>query len=107
MNNKRKNNHKKNDSRRLLKAFLSGILIVFAFYVVITLVNQQVEIAEKKAQLEKLNEEIIIQEVKNDEMKQVNEYDDSENDAYIERVAREDFDYSKQGERVFINIAGE
>ena len=35
------------------------------------------------------------------------ELDDSENDAYIERVAREEFDYSKQGERVFVNVAGE
>ena len=56
---------------------------------------------------EELNDEIVIQEVKNDEIKQVYELEDAENDAYIERVAREEFDYSKQGERVFINIAGE
>ena len=107
MKGKRKANRKRSDGKRLLNAVLSGVLIVFAFYVVFTLVNQQVEIAEKKAQLEELKEQIVIQEVKNDEMKQVNEYDDSENDAYIERVAREEFDYSKQGERVFINVAGE
>ena len=107
MKRKRKDSRKNSDGKRLLRAVISGVLIVFAFYVVFTLVNQQVEIAEKKAQLEALSEEIVIQEVKNDEMKQVNEYDDSENDAYIERVAREEFDYSKQGERVFINVAGE
>ncbi len=92
---------------RFARAVISVVLIVFAFYVVFTLVNQQVEIARKKELLDHLNEEIVIQEVKNDEMKQVNEFDDSENDAYIERVAREEFDYSKQGERVFINVAGE
>ncbi len=107
MKRKRKGSRKGSDSKRLFRAVLSAILVVFAFYVVFTLVNQQVEIAEKKAQLEELNEEIVIQEVKNDEMKQVNELDDSENDAYIERMAREEFDYSKQGERVFINVAGE
>ncbi len=95
------------DGKKLLRAVVSAVLVVFAFYVVFTLVHQQVEISEKKEQLEALNEEIVIQEVKNDELKQVNEFDDSENDAYIERVAREEFDYSKQGERVFINVAGE
>ena len=107
MKNRKNERRKKSDGKRLLRAVISGVLVVFAFYVVITLVHQQVEIAEKKAQLDELNEEIIIQEVKNDEMKQVNEYDDSQNAEYIERVAREEFDYSKQGERVFINIAGE
>ena len=107
MERKRKDRRKRSDGKRLIKAVVSAVLVVFAFYVVFTLVNQQVEIAEKKAQLEEINEEIVIQEVKNDELKQVNELDDSENDAYIERVAREEFDYSKQGERVFVNVAGE
>ena len=107
MAQKKRSRKKKSDGKRLIRAIISAVLVVFAFYVVFTLVNQQVEIAEKKAQLEELNEEIVIQEVKNDEMKQVNELDDSENDAYIERVAREEFDYSKQGERVFVNVAGE
>ena len=89
------------DKKRFFSVTLSLILIVFAFYAVFTLVNQQVEISEKK------EHEIVIQEVKNDELKQVYELEDEENDAYIERVAREEFDYSKQGERVFINIAGD
>lgn len=107
MSDKRNSKRRKSEGSRLFKAIISGLLVVFAVYVVFTLVHQQVEIAEKKDQLEKLNEEIVIQEVKNDEMKQVNEYDDSENDVYIERVARQEFDYSKQGERVFVNVAGE
>lgn len=107
MKRKKNDRRKKNDGKRLIRTVITGLLVVFAFYVVITLVHQQVEINEKKEQLDGLNDEIIIQEVKNDEMKKVNEYDDSENAEYIERVAREEFDYSKQGERVFINIAGE
>lgn len=95
------------DIKRFISVALSTLLIVFAFYAVITLVNQQIEISEKREQLSALNEEIVIQEVKNDELKQVYELEDAENDAYIERVAREEFDYSKQGERVFINIAGD
>lgn len=98
---------KPNEKKRLLKVFLSIGLIVFAFYAVFTLVNQQVEISDKREQLEQLQEDIVVQEIRNDELKQVYELDDDENNAYIERVAREEFDYSKQGERVFINIAGE
>ncbi len=98
---------KTSDKRKLLRVFLSAGLIVFAFYAVFTLVNQQVEISEKREQLEQLQGEIVVQELKNDELKQVYELEDDENNAYIERVAREEFDYSKQGERVFINIAGE
>lgn len=95
------------ENKGFLHAAVGVVLVVFALYVVFTLVNQQMKIAEKKAQLEAIQNEIVIQEVKNDEMRQVNEFDDSENDAYIERVAREEFDYSKKGERVFINVAGE
>lgn len=103
-NSKRKKGREKEG---VLRAAIGAVLVVFALYVVLTLVNQQMKISEKKAQLEAIQNEIVIQEVKNDEMRQVNEFDDSQNDAYIERVAREEFDYSKKGERVFINVAGE
>lgn len=98
---------KRPKKKRNVSIVLSLSLIMFAFYAVFTLVNQQMEIAKKKEELEQLQNNIMIQEVKNDEIKQVYQLDDDENDAYIERVAREEFDYSKQGERVFINIAGE
>lgn len=98
---------KRSGKKRGVNIALSISLIVFAFYAVFTLVNQQMEIAAKKQELEELQDTIVVQEVKNEEIKQVYELDDDENDAYIERVAREEFDYSKQGERVFINIAGE
>ncbi len=103
-NNRRK---KGKDNKKLLSFIISIGVIVFAFYAVVTLVNQQLKIAEKKEELESLKNEIMIQEVKNDDLNNVYNLEDSENDAYIERVAREEFDYSKQGERVFINIAGE
>lgn len=99
---------KKNAGKeRILRVCVSTLLIVFAFYAVFTLVRQQTEISEKKEQLEAIKSEITLQEVKNEELRRVNDLDEEENDAYIEKVAREEFDYSKQGERVFINIAGD
>ena len=88
-------------------AVISVALAAFTLYAVITLVGQQLKIAEKKEELEQIQDQIVLQEIKNDELNEIYNLDDDENNAYIERVAREEFDYSKKGERVFINIAGE
>ena len=101
---------KRQEKKRMSKgtlAVISTVLAIFTLYAVVTLVNQQLKIAEKKAKLAQIQDEIFLQEVKNDELNDIYNLDGEENDAYIERVAREEFDYSKQGERVFINIAGE
>ncbi|MCH5300585.1 MAG: septum formation initiator family protein [Ruminococcus sp.] len=79
----------------------------FALYAVITLVNQFIEISDKKQQLEDLQSQIVVQEIKNDQIKEVKNYSDKELAQYIEQIAREDLDYIKEGERVFVNIAGE
>ena len=57
---------KNSDKKRLIRVLLSVGIIVFAFYAVFTLVNQQIEISEKREQLEKLQGDIVVQEVKND-----------------------------------------
>lgn len=101
---------KRKEKKKRSKGFILAVgagLAVFTLYAVITLVNQQLDIAEKKEQLSEIQQEIFLQEVKNDDLNGIYNLDDEENNAYIERVAREEFDYSKQGERVFINIAGE
>lgn len=76
-------------------------------YAVITLVNQFVEISDKKQQLAELQDQIVVQEIKNDQISEVKNYSDKELAQYIEQIAREDLDYIKEGERVFVNIAGE
>lgn len=76
-------------------------------YAVITLVNQFVDISDKKQQLEALREQIVVQEIKNDQISEVKNYSDNELAQYIEQIAREDLDYIREGERVFVNIAGE
>ena len=86
-------------------------VIAFSLYIVVTIVDQQIQISNAKAELEELNNEIAIQEIKNEELKQVAEAVESDDldmfADYIEKVAREDLDYVKSGEVVFINIAGD
>lgn len=81
-------------------------VLTFVVYIVFTLVNQQVDISSKQKQLDAVNQQIATQEMKNEEMKQVLDSGEQGNSDYIERVARQDLDYAKPDERVFINIAG-
>lgn len=81
-------------------------ILAFAVYVAAALFNQQVQIAEKRQQLDELKNQIKIQEIKNDDIKHALNSGENESSDYIERVAREGLDYAKPGERVFVNIAG-
>lgn len=91
------------------KKYILLYIAIFGFvlYAVITLVNQFIEISDKKQQLEDLKGKIVVQEIKNDQINEVKNYSDKELAQYIEQIAREDLDYIKDGERVFVNIAGE
>lgn len=81
-------------------------LVVFAVYAVITLLNQHIEILEKQQTLSDLENKIMIQEIKIEEIQNVMDYSDEENAEYMEKIARQDLDYVKNGERVFINVTG-
>ena len=67
----------------------------------------QVQINEKSQELADLQEQVETQKIKNEDMKHALNADEEETKEYIERVAREDLDYAKPGERVFVNIAGD
>ena len=82
-------------------------IFAFAAYIVFALVNQQVQINEKSQELADLQEQVETQKIKNEDMKHALNADEEETKEYFERVAREDLDYAKPGERVFVNIAGD
>ena len=44
--------------------------------------------------------------IKNEEMSKVVNSTDKESQEYIEKIARENLDFAKEGERVFVNISG-
>ena len=82
-------------------------IFAFAAYIVFALVNQQVQINEKSQELADLQDQVETQKIKNEDMKHALNAYEEETKEYIERVAREDLDYAKPGERVFVNIAGD
>ncbi len=97
---------------------ISVAFVVFLIYALITLLNLQVQVTEKTNELDRIEQKIAVQEDKNKEIKNVygilsklDESTDSEsyNEGlkYIERIAREEYDYINKGERIFVNIAGD
>ena len=120
MENKKKGTVKKQSKARNIveevklpkvkkKSYILLYVAVFAFavYAVITLVNQYIEISDKKQQLAELNDQISVQEIKNEDIEKVKNYTGEELDEYIEKIAREELEYIGQGERVFVNISGD
>ena len=81
-------------------------VFAFAVYITVALVNQQVQISQKRQELATMKQQIQIQEIKNDDIKHALSTDNGKNSDYIERVARENLHFAKPGERVFVNIAG-
>lgn len=82
-------------------------IIGFAFYAVITIVNQNVQISEKKSQLKDLQQQINVVEIQTQYLQKVQGYTGDQLSEYIEKIAKEDLGYVSDGERIFINVAGD
>ena len=81
--------------------------IGFAFYAVITIINQNVKIAEKKAELSELEQQINVVEIQSQYLEKVRGYEGKQRSEYMEKIAKEDLGYVGEGERIFINVAGD
>lgn len=93
--------------KRHISAVLLYIAIgVFAIYAVYSLITQYEEINRKQEKLKSLENQITVQEIKNEELTNIYNLSDKENEEYIEQKAKED-GYLHAGERVFVNISGD
>ena len=59
-------------------------ILVFIGYVLVTLINQQIQIAAKRNQLDELNRQIQIVEVENEDIKRVSDSGQEEKEEYID-----------------------
>ena len=82
-------------------------ILCLAVYVAAALINQQIQINQKKSELENLQNQIQVQEVENEELRQSIDATEKDGSEYAKKVAREELDYAKTGERVFVIISGE
>lgn len=81
-------------------------IFIFAVYMFWGLVNQQIKISDKRRQLAQTKQQIQVQEIKNKDLENALKTGVDSSSDYIEQKARDELDYAKPGERVFVNIAG-
>ena len=86
---------------------LSLAAVAFLIYSLVSIIGIQSQIRERKAELDELKEKITVQEIKNDEMQKLYDSTGSDFSALAEQIARDDLDYIKEGERVFVNVTGD
>ena len=96
---------KKPKKKRYILLYLA--VIGFAFYAVITIINQNVQIADKKAELKELQQQINVVEINTQHLEKVQSYEGDELSEYIEKIAKEELGYINEGERIFINVSGD
>ena len=93
--------------RKLRYILLYLAAIGFVFYAVITIINQNVKIAEKRAELSEIQQHINVVEIESNYLEKVRNFKGAELAEYMEKKAKEDLGYVSDGERIFINVAGD
>ena len=78
--------------------------VLLTLYIVVSLINLQVQIGQKKKELALLKNQYEEQLLENEDLERLlNANDDAE---YIEQVAREKLGLVKPNERIFVNGSG-
>ncbi len=97
--------------RKNRSILLYVVMIVVTLYVLFLMVDLQIRIRNAGDELTQIEERIFTQKETNSELQKVadavEKNDDKAFAGYVEKIAREDLDYVKNGEVVFVNIAGD
>lgn len=84
----------------LIKLAVAGASV----YLVVSFVSGQLQVSEKQRKLAELDIKLETQTEQNAELERLMESGDE--DAYVERMAREKLGYARPDERVFVDISG-
>ena len=87
----------KKRKKRYLLLYLA--VIGFAFYAMITIINQNVRIADKRAELKDLQQKINVVEIQTQYLQKVQGYKGEELTEYMEKIAKDELGYISEGER--------
>ena len=79
-------------------------LVCVILYLVVSLVSIQVELVAKRQQLDSITKQVEQQTAANLELQRTLDTDDE--DAYMERVARDKLGYALPDERIFVDMSG-
>lgn len=81
----------------------AGLVVLFA-YLAATLISTQVQIVSRRQVLDEITQEVQVQQSTNKELQRT--LDSGDENAYIERVAREKLGFALPDERVFVDMSG-
>ena len=96
---------RKKRSKKYWILYIAGF--AFLVYASFTIINQSIENNSKRDELNKIKDELNIVEIQSDYLNKVKNYKGDDLSDYIENIARENLDFVKNGERVFINVSGD
>ncbi len=82
---------------------LKILFIIFAVHASFSLISLQLEISDRKQQIEEISSTIAEQKIENDELTELIE--GSMQDENMAKIAREKLDYVMPGERVFVDTS--
>ncbi len=94
-------------SSRLSIILIAIVALAFIVYALVSLSGIHSQIRERTEELNEIKDQITVQEIKNDSMSKTYNLTDSERSEFMERLARDELDFVKEGERVFVNVSGE
>lgn len=107
MKTKKPQQGKQSNKKRPIRHFvIGGAFIIFLICSVFSIASINKQLKEKREQFNVIQNQINIQELKNSELEHVLNYSDEEYLEYVIKKAHNDLDYVRQGERVFVNSAG-
>ena len=86
---------------------LALVAVAFLIYSMVSIINIQSQLRSRRAELDELKEQLTVQEIKNEEMQKLYDSTGTDFSALAEQIARDDLDYVKEGERVFVNVSGD
>ena len=101
----RKNTKDKKQKTSVTKLALRLSVIAAAVYLFVAFIGGQMQVTEKQRELDVLTAKVEEQSLKNAELERLMASGDE--DAYVERVARERMGYARPDERVFVDISGQ
>lgn len=90
-----------------LRYIILGVAFVFFMISAFMMIaSNNKEVKQKQQELDTINAQISIQELKNVELENYANYSDEEYMQYVIKKAHKELDYVKKGERVFTIVAG-
>ena len=99
-----KTSKKQTKKRSFASTFFKLAVVCVAVYVAFSLVKLQIELADKRQILSKLEEQKQQLMLSNEEKKELIEKSDQ--DEFVEQIAREYFDFAYPDEQIYIDISG-